>query len=178
MIAHGKVRYYGEPIAVVVRHTRNWPRSALAGDGREFEPLAAVDHWASAKQGKVPAVETIDRRYRLATARLTRAIPTRRSGKPMSSSATSSVPHARRPCRWKRAACWPNGMASARACRVSGAQAAVALQPQGDGENNEIFPMRRSIVPKSTSAAASVRAVNSIRKTISSPSRRPHSAIR
>jgi carbon-monoxide dehydrogenase large subunit len=60
VIAPGKVRYYGEPIAVVLADSPELAEDALAAIEVEFEPLAAVTDWASAKTGAVLLFETTE----------------------------------------------------------------------------------------------------------------------
>ena len=150
---------------------------ALAAIEVEFEQLAAVTDWASAKTGKVLLFETTgsniasvfkadkgdpDTAFRQADVVVRDQFSTQRqTALPMETRGLLAE--------------WDGGRQEAP--RFGCRQAAV-LQPQGDGEDDESSRSRRSIISKSTSAAASVRAVNSIRKTFSSPSRRANSAIR
>ena len=104
VIAHGKVRYVGEALAVVLADTPGIAEDALGLIEVDIEPLPAVADRHASAQNTVAAV----RGHRAATSRSrsTRcaAMPRRRSRMRPTSGASASAPSGTWRCRWSRAA--------------------------------------------------------------------------
>ncbi len=60
IIARDKVRYYGEPIGIVLADGPELAEDALAAIEVEFDPLPAVVDWATAKKGDVLLFDTTE----------------------------------------------------------------------------------------------------------------------
>ena len=79
VIAHGKVRYVGEPIAVVIAESQALAEDALEAIVVDIEPLPAVADRADGAQRHGPGVRGGRHQSRQHVHRQSRATPTRRS---------------------------------------------------------------------------------------------------
>ena len=108
-IAHDKVRYVGEPIAVVLAESAAIAEDALEAIVLDIEPLPAVADRAAAAQRRRPAVRGGRHQSRAHASRRARRCRRRLHDRARMSAASASRSSAIPRCRWSRAACWPNG---------------------------------------------------------------------
>ena len=121
VLADGKVRYVGEPIAVVLADTPGIAEDALDHIDLEIETLPAITSREQAEASGFGAVRgsRIQRRHHLD--RRSRAMPMPLSRQPTMSVAKRSRSSAMRPCSWSRAASSRNGTPSEGKLTVWGA---------------------------------------------------------
>ena len=149
VIAYDKVRYVGEPLAVVLAETAAAAEDALDAIDVAIDPLPAVVTSAAASTDQSLLFDGAGTNRALTlTGVLTCAVKNSRS---------SATPR----CPWSRAACLPNGTALASPC------SARPRSPFSTGafwRSRWDCPRARSGWWKTMSAAASARAANSIRR--------------
>ena len=113
VIAHGKVRYVGEPIAVVVADSAGHRRGRTRGDrGRHRSPAGGRRSRRIAQRRRA-AVRGRRQQSHQPRSRPSKATPRRPSRTRPIRGASASRCSASPPCRWSRAACWRSGMPAA-----------------------------------------------------------------
>ena len=109
VIAHGKVRYVGEPIAVVLAESAGAAEDALDAITLDIEP--SPRSWTAPPPEKTTSccskLQAATSRPRSAACA---AMPKLLSTARPTCGASTSRSSAMAPCRWSRAGCWRNGM--------------------------------------------------------------------
>ena len=109
VIAHDKVRYVGEPVAVVLADERGGRRGRARRDRARHRAAAGGRGRAPPRQERRPAVRGGRQQSRAHADRRARRCRRRvRDARPMSGASASRCSATAR-CRWSRAGCWPNG---------------------------------------------------------------------
>ena len=110
VIAHGKVRYVGEPIAIVLAESAGAAEDALDAITLDIETLPAIVDSAAARSNDIRLFES--RRAAISRSRspACAAMPMPLSTARHTSAASTSRSSAMAPSRWSRAGCWRNGM--------------------------------------------------------------------
>ena len=121
VIASGKVRYVGEPIAVVVADSAALAEDALEAIDVDIEPLPAVPDRARRAPGRHAAVRGDRHEPRHHADGVARRRRRRVRGRAPTSAASASRCSASPRCRWSRAACSPTGTQRDRRLTVYGA---------------------------------------------------------
>ena len=121
VIAETKVRYVGEPIAVVLADSARHRRGRGRPDRGRHRGAAGGRRPARVGEERVAAVRGARAPIRRSSSTQCAATPRRRSRLRPIRGARASAPSGTWRCRWSRAACSPNGTRRAGGSRVSGA---------------------------------------------------------
>jgi carbon-monoxide dehydrogenase large subunit len=112
VIAADRVRYVGEPVAVVLGDSPALAEDGVGAIAIDIEELPPVPHRHASGRREILLFEEAGTNALRWSLRVSRAMPTRRFATPTTSGATGSQSSAIRPCQWSRAACLPSWLSA------------------------------------------------------------------